>query len=199
MEKIILKPLLHRGQECIGIYFPVNYKVNGALQKAKAARFSNTHKCWYTPLSKENYNKLIRALKGLAEAEQSALHEYLQQKKKTEQPALPVTVKRANETRQTETVKWVIQKPVVYKKEKISAENAHVLPAMEEMLKLKAYSQSTIKTCLGEMTQFVIALKNIPAGALKPEHLKRYLVHCYEKLGLKENTLHSRMNALKFY
>lgn len=29
--------------------------------------------------------------------------------------------------------------------------------------------------------------------------LKRYLVYCYEKLGLKENTLHSRINAMKFY
>ena len=34
---------------------------------------------------------------------------------------------------------------------------------------------------------------------VKPEHLKRYLVYCYEKLGLKENTLHSRINAMKFY
>lgn len=43
------------------------------------------------------------------------------------------------------------------------------------------------------------AIKDIPADELKPEHLKRYLVYCYEKLGLKENTLHSRINAMKFY
>ena len=29
--------------------------------------------------------------------------------------------------------------------------------------------------------------------------MKRYLVYCYEKLGLKENTLHGRINAMKFY
>ena len=43
------------------------------------------------------------------------------------------------------------------------------------------------------------AIKEIPADELKPELLKRYLVYCYEKLGLKENTLHSRINAMKFY
>jgi site-specific recombinase XerD len=49
------------------------------------------------------------------------------------------------------------------------------------------------------MSQLLLALKDIPADDLKPEHLKRYLVYCYEKLGLKENTLHSRINAMKFY
>lgn len=49
------------------------------------------------------------------------------------------------------------------------------------------------------MSQLLQAIKNIPADELKPEHLKRYLVYCFEKLGLKENTLHSRINAMKFY
>ena len=70
---------------------------------------------------------------------------------------------------------------------------------MQQMLKLKAFSQSTIRTYLNEMAQLLITIKEIPADELKPDHLKRYLVYCYEKLGLKENTLHSRINALKFY
>jgi integrase/recombinase XerD len=77
--------------------------------------------------------------------------------------------------------------------------NAHVLPLMAEKLKLKAYSPSTIRTYLNEMSQLLRALGKIPADELKPEHLKRYLIYCYEKLGMKENTLHSRINAMKFY
>jgi site-specific recombinase XerD len=77
--------------------------------------------------------------------------------------------------------------------------NGHVLKSMEEQLKLKAYSSSTIKTYINEMTQLLNALKHISADALQPAHLKRYLVYCYEKLQLKENTLHSRINAMKFY
>ena len=81
----------------------------------------------------------------------------------------------------------------------ISAVNKHVLPAMRQRLTLKAYSESTIRTYLNEVSQLLRVLGNIPADQLGQEHLKRYLVYCLEKLGLKENTLHSRINALKFY
>jgi site-specific recombinase XerD len=81
----------------------------------------------------------------------------------------------------------------------ISAVNQHVLPAMEERLRLKAYSASTIRTYINEMSQLLQALGSISADELKPVHLKRYLVYCFERLHLKENTLHSRINALKFY
>jgi site-specific recombinase XerD len=80
-----------------------------------------------------------------------------------------------------------------------SAINGHVLPAMKERLRLRAYSDSTIRTYLNEMSQLLKALGNIPADELTSEHLKRYLVYCNEKLRLKENTLHSRINSLKFY
>lgn len=198
MQKIVLKPLFHRRQECIGIHFDHNAKINSTIQQKAGARWSQSHKCWWISLSKENYNKLFFALKGLADIEQSVLHDYLAQRKIQPQ-LIAAPVKQVSTSSKPAIAKWVNQKTVVYKKEKIDAVNAHVLPAMEQHLKLKAYSKSTIKTYLGEITQFVTALKNIPADVLKPEHLKRYLVHCHEKLGLKENTLHSRINALKFY
>lgn len=81
----------------------------------------------------------------------------------------------------------------------ISVVNQHVLPAMRERLRLKAYSASTMRTYVNEMAQLLQTLGNIPADELNPGHLKRYLVYCLEKLNLKENTLHSRINALKFY
>ena len=49
------------------------------------------------------------------------------------------------------------------------------------------------------MSQLLQRINNIPADGLTPEHLRRYLVYCYEKLKLTENTLHSRINAMKFY
>ena len=47
--------------------------------------------------------------------------------------------------------------------------------------------------------QFLQAIKNVPASDFTVQRLKDYLQYCHEKLHLKENTLHSRMNALKFY
>ena len=77
--------------------------------------------------------------------------------------------------------------------------NAHVLPLMKQRLVLKAYSCSTIRTYLNEMSQLLQSIHPVPADKLQPEHLRRYLIYCHEKLRLSENTLHSRINALKFY
>lgn len=200
MEKVALKPLLHREKECIGIYFEHHAKINGLLRQQAGAKWSHTKKCWYIPLNKEAHKKLSLALKGLAVIEQAALYDYLAKKKKQPQ-LLKAPVKQVSIARPAaiSISKRVTEKPVVYQTKKISDANAHVLPLMEQHLKLKAYSPSTRRTYLNEMHVFLQALGNICADDLTQEHIKRYLVYCYEKLGLKENTLHSRMNALKFY
>lgn len=199
MQTVILKPLHHHEQECIGLYFEISYKIQGALKKTGVVKFSSTNKCWYAPLSRENYNKIFFALKDLAGIDQSALHHYLTQKKNKGSVKIIKDAKQLSVKLQKTPAQWANQKPVIYKKERINAVNAHVLPAMEEYLKLKSYSISTRRTYLQEMTHLLVLLNNVPAEDLKPEHLKRYLVHCHEKLMLKENSLHSRINALKFY
>jgi len=82
---------------------------------------------------------------------------------------------------------------------RVDAVNTHVIRLMRDHLIVKAYSKSTIKTYLNEMHQFLYRLGKMPADDLRAEHLKRYFVYCFEKLHLSENTLHSRMNAIKFY
>lgn len=67
-----------------------------------------------------------------------------------------------------------------------------------EHLKLKAYSGSTIRTYRNEFMQLLQVLGEIEVSRLEPDHLKRYLLYCVNQ-GLSENTLHSRLNALKFY
>jgi integrase/recombinase XerD len=196
MKDVTLKPLQHRGIECIGIYFEINFTIQGALRKTGVVKFSGTNKCWYSPLSKENYNKIFFVLKGLATIEQSTLHQYLANKKSIR---TVIATKTVSSTEKQIKPAWINTPVKVYKNEKKAVVNAHVIPAMHQHLKLKAYSQSTTKTYLNEMSQLLNLLKDIPADLLTPEHLKRYLVYCYEKLHLKENTLHSRINAMKFY
>ncbi|MEO6612850.1 MAG: tyrosine-type recombinase/integrase [Chitinophagaceae bacterium] len=199
MLTVILKPLHHREQECIGIYFENDAVLNGAVRKDGGARWSRSEKCWYVFLSKENYNKLYFAFKGKAVIDKSALHEYLAAKKGTVKNNAANQATRIIPVKNPAQPTWLNKKVTIYKSEKIRPVNAHILPAMEQHLKLKAYSPSTAKTYLNEMAQLLGLLKEIPADLLSPELLKRYLVFCLEKLQLKENTLHSRINALKFY
>ena len=205
MQKVTLNPLYHREQECIGIYFENSSALNGAISKNAGAKWSRTNKCWYVPLSKESYNKLAFALKGKAEIEQTALHKYLSDKKKppplaSVKPTTKVSITDPLPKQKNTTIPPSLKKTVVvYKTGKIHPVNGHVIPSLSQHLKLKAYSYSTIKTYLNEMTHLLTLLKNIPADDLSPEHLKRYLVYCYEELKLTEHTLHSRINAMKCY
>lgn len=196
MITVSLKPLLHQQKECIGIYFKNNVALNSIVRKLPDVKWSQANRCWYIPLSKEHYNNLFFAIKGKGEIEQSELHQYLADKKTRGVNKNVTTIKEVSTIIKSGAVKKEVQ---VYKGEKKGTINAHVIAAMEQQLKLKAYSPSTIKTYLGEMAQLLTTLGNIPADGLQPEHLKRYLVHCYEKLKLTENTLHSRINAMKFY
>ncbi|MBL0146993.1 MAG: phage integrase N-terminal SAM-like domain-containing protein [Chitinophagaceae bacterium] len=67
-----------------------------------------------------------------------------------------------------------------------------------EQLQLKAYSKSTVNTYRNEVHVFMQSIGNVPAETLTIDDLKRYIHHCITKQHLKENTIHSRLNALKF-
>jgi integrase/recombinase XerD len=66
-------------------------------------------------------------------------------------------------------------------------------------LVLKGYSIQTIRTYEGEFVQFLTALKGMPAEELTTDRVKDYLYYCATQLKLSEATIHSRINALKFY
>lgn len=201
MTEVILKPLQHRGIECIGIYFEKSSKLNGAIQKQAGARWSQTNKCWYVPLSKENYNKLYVAIKGLAVVEQSTLHKYLADKKNNTRKEISIskleTERNSEKNKTPEKSIGRSFKQVQY--EPIYPVNDHVLHSLEQQLKLKGYSPSTIRTYLNEVGIFLRTIRHNKADDFTTQRIKDYLQYCLEKLNLTENTLHSRMNALKFY
>jgi integrase/recombinase XerD len=82
---------------------------------------------------------------------------------------------------------------------RIEAVNTHVLPALKQALVLKAYSRSTIKVYSNEILQFLYAAKQYPVDDFSVSRIKSYLQYCFEQLKLSEHTIHSRINALKFY
>jgi site-specific recombinase XerD len=75
-------------------------------------------------------------------------------------------------------------------------------PAFErfiQQMKLKALSPATIKTYSVEFAQLLYVLKSHPVDDLSTERLRSYFLYCIQKLQLKESTLNSRINAIKFY
>ena len=187
MQTINLKPLHHRGQEVIGIYFKSNADLNLTVRKLPSVKWSQTNKCWYIPLSQHSYKDVYRELEGKANLDTAALKDYLEKRKRIK-ATLPVAPGKLISKSIVSTVAL-----------KLSDHNLAALEKFTQQLKLKAYSPSTIKTYRNEFLQLLQLLRKKNVDDLTVDDLRRYMVYCIEKQGIKENTAHSRINAIKFY
>lgn len=77
--------------------------------------------------------------------------------------------------------------------------NRRAMQRYLEQLKLKVYSPNTIRTYKNEFNQLLKTLGKNDVEQFSAERLRDYFVYCIDTLKLKENTLHSRINAVKFY
>jgi integrase/recombinase XerD len=191
MTTITLKPLYHRGGENIALIAPNQPKLNLAIRKLPKAKWSQSNKCWYIPLNKDSHKGIKDALKALAVIDDSLLKQYLHRRKeveKTQMEPLRSSLPSNPRIALPMSAAW-----------KLNKENLQALQRFMEQLKLKAYSPSTIQTYRNEFLQLLKLLKQKPVSELTSGELRRYFLYCFEKLKLTENTLHSRINAIKFY
>lgn len=82
---------------------------------------------------------------------------------------------------------------------KIHPENQKAFNDFINCLKLKAYSQNTIRTYTVEFAQLLAVLKHHKVEELTKDRLQSYFLYCINDLKLSENYVHSRINAIKFY
>jgi site-specific recombinase XerD len=66
-------------------------------------------------------------------------------------------------------------------------------------LQLKGYSSNTIRTYCSEFIQFLAYLDGKLVASCIEEDVRQYILYCIRDLKLSENSLHSRINAIKFY
>ena len=187
METILLQPLLHRGIENIAIICKNSAALNGLLKKIPGIKWSQTQRCWYLPLEEAAFNTIKNSLQNIATLNYNGLKIYLQKKK----GLLPLSPRTTASTAIKSSQLAIIKN--------VSTANLEQLNFFVEMLKLKAYSASTLKTYRNEFLQLLQLLKNKEVQNLTSAQLKRYMVFAMEQQGISENTAHSRLNALKFY
>lgn len=148
------------------------------MKSVAGAKWSKSLRSWHIPDTEENRKKC-----GLPSAASIPVI-----------TALPAV----------KSAKFVIQNPksVVQSPKQalsyISAVNKEAMNKFLQTLQLKAYSASTIKTYRNEFAQLLQTIKHYKVDNLNVEQIKRYLQYCMNN-GCSENTIHSRMNAIKFY
>jgi integrase/recombinase XerD len=184
---IHLKPLFHKSESVIGIYFNYDKELSLTIRQLNGVKWSQTNKCWYLPLTEANYNQLKKMLQDKVNIETSEIDQYLLKNKQVQKTHVnSVQTQKQNSLHQS--VAW-----------SLSYENLQALEKYVEQLKLKCYSASTIKTYRNEFLQLLKLLKSKPVYNLTVDDIRRYMLYAIEKEGIKENTAHSRINALKFY
>ena len=186
---------IHRDEERLFIDAPKETVLNLKLKLLPGIRWSKTYKQWHVPLSEANYRLLCKTMNGLAIIESGALVDSF----KKSLPQLVVVSTRSQPLASSPPMVIHLKNQVANSSVRIASVNAHVMSMFKRELVLKAYSASTIRTYSNEMMQFLAAIKNTPADDFDSDRIKNYLQYCFEKLHLSENTVHSRMNALKFY
>lgn len=199
METVFLKPQLHRGQEYFGIYFKDNPELEGQIRKIRGVKWSPGGRCWCLPLSREYYDLLRGVLQGAVKMDITVLQAYLKNRKAFETESAVPGAKAKPGTYGTQPIKPRPSRRGIKAAALIPEVNSHVLSAMKQMLVLKGYSEATIRTYLNEMAQFLQSIKGHSADEFTTGRIKAYMQYCSEQLKLSEHTLHSRINALKFY
>jgi integrase/recombinase XerD len=197
MDAIFLKPLYHHGKENIGIYAPNTKDINLAIRKLKGVRWSQTNKVWYMPWGKESHDLIMAALKPLTTVNNRALAAYVDRRNSVE--ATQVAKHSSARNGQSFRTAFPQSLPARSAAWRLSEENLAALGRFVQTLQLKAYSPNTLKTYRNEFMQLLQLLGKNPVDQLTPDDLRRYFIYCLEKLKLTENTLHSRINAVKFY
>lgn len=179
METIRLAPLRHQGKLWMAIYVTHSASINKILQHQLNARWSHTHRCWYTECTKKEYDRVRALLGSQVQVDDHLLRPYLDQKKVSGTASIVVS----DNTRVAG----------------ISEDNRILLERLRQELILRGYSNATIKTYYNEVSVFMKLLGRVSAEDLSVQRIRDYLQYCLEKLKLSENTLHSRINALKFF
>lgn len=189
MTIVRLTPLYHRHHESIAVGFEVDREVERLVRTIPHARWSRTHGTWYVPLTKVHYRSLAQKLTAAGvRLDTTVLKRYVKQRKTLLPPVLGGTNAGVNQT----------QAALLLNKQ-LCAANLRAYRLFVERLQLKGYSPSTIRTYRTEFLSLLRILGKQNVAELTVERLRRYLLYLIETEGLSEATIHSRINALKFY
>ena len=170
----------------MGIFFAPDKEISNAIRVIKNIRWSRSYQCWYLPLTRFYYEELKRVVGSIATLHTDELRVYLQKRRQVRE------IRRYSNQHET---KGVANVSLSY----ISHENLQQLELMVKTLRLKAYSNNTIRVYKDEMLALLKLLGQRPIQMLEAQHIKSYILWQLQEKKVSESKANSSLNALKFY
>ncbi|MEO6549966.1 MAG: tyrosine-type recombinase/integrase [Ferruginibacter sp.] len=193
MKILTCKFLVHRGNENIALHFEQDSTLLALLRKNVPLSWSRKNKCWYCLCTRDHFEQIKSvALQNNYSLDYTLLKSGMEGRfVKDTSPPVQLPAKGL-------TLSQINCNPVNISI-RLSGINAIELEKFRQRLILRSYSPSTIRTYTNELIQFMVLIKQVPAFSVSTDRIKQYLQYCHQTLHLSESTLHSRINALKFY
>ena len=198
MQTIRLSAVLHKHERRMVLAFELSTRLNNIVRKIPGSLWSKTLNSWHIPCTRDALGKLALATAGFAVLDTSVLQKQLLEVRNKESK-LEIILPGKIHTSLPVIASEKVAVKNYYRSGMLIAANEAAFAGYTQMLELKAYSPSTIRTYTNEFGVFLKVLNTRAADSITPEELKRYMHYCTVELNLSENSLHSRLNALKFY
>lgn len=189
MKSVVVKKLFHRDQHCLGIFFDYEISISQEVRKIPLVKYSNTNKCWYVPDEPEALSKIIDALKGKIWVDFTALKSDTQEKK-------PSPTK--GELKKVVPDRKEIQKSKISQPE-LNPEQVQALRMIEQKLKLRGYSENTVRTYLQHFKEFLAFYYDSHPVEISELEIRNYILYLIEKRKLSKSTQNQSINAIKFF
>jgi site-specific recombinase XerD len=171
MEKpeITLDLMKYDGGYSIKLIVPNDKELIGILRNKLKASWSKTHNVWHIPYNKENSHAIKNAFANKVRFN-------------AEELKLKVLSLQKSEKRASLIIKF-----------------SDCIKRLEETLKVKRYSESTLKTYKATFTDFLIYYPDKDPQEVTEEEIKNYLLHLVTERKVSASYQNQAVNAIKFY
>ncbi|MBK6629275.1 MAG: tyrosine-type recombinase/integrase [Flavobacteriales bacterium] len=191
-----LEHLVHHARRCIALHFPYDAELIAAAKHA-GARWSRTHRCWYTPNAPEHIQAIFTAFKGRAWVDMNGLRKNTG----TDAPARSATPPAAS-ARVAHGAKPPATAPATARPTPpapvLSNVQADVLATMRRKLEIGRYSPRTIETYLNAVKQLFLRFAQKHPNDIRTEDIEAFQHHLATS-GKSNSYLNQVVNAVRYY
>jgi len=177
-KTIYLKEIRHRDKDCIAIHFQKDFELIEVIRSIPGRAFSKTMACWYVEKRSGLVNEIIAAFKDFAFVDVSALS--------SQRRSIELATVKNNSSQS-------------HSSDKVTDEQLIIHRLMEQKLRLRGYSASTLKTYLQQFKDFQKFYSGTSVVDLNEIEIRNYLLYLAEQKKVSISYQNQAINAIKFF